>query len=864
MVFERPLLLGLIPLALFLLWLAQRRSLVSLSRSRLRLLLGLRSLIVILLIVALAGPFIRQLHHEPAVVFLRDVSDSLDHAALESGQDYVTRSREGNAPRSASVVFAGEALVEAPFGGDPAEHPVAPVLTRTSLASALDFGAALLPADRPGRLVVLTDGQSNEGPDPETRIPDLKQRQIEVDVVPLRRKPAPDAAVVGIEALRSVQRDEVYDLEVRVNSVTAVPEATVRLFQNDLVLAEQTVPLGEGITEVVFPRLKAEGNAAAYEVQVVSPGDSVPQNDRAGITVAHEAPSRVLIVDREPVLSEPLAAAFRQGGLEVEIRPPSGLPTTLSGLQEFQLIALADAPAADFSSGDLESLATWVRDFGGGLLVLGGENSFGAGGYSSSPLARLLPVSMERTIRDESPVVALLVILDRSGSMSVPVEGRTKMSLANDGAALALGVLEGKDIFGVYAVDTRVQEAVPLGPISDVPGILRRIAGITPGGGGIYIYTSLAEALPQMRTVRARIKHIILFSDAADAEEKAAPGSGASALDLATALLANQITLSVVALGRDEDADTAFLRDLAFKGGGRFYLTSDATTLPRLFAQETLRATQSSLQEDPFLVQPVTASDATGGIRWEEAPPLLGQNLSQLKPGASQLLVSEKGQPVLAEWRVGSGRVAAFLSDARDRWASEWLAWEGYGKFWSQLARLVARPDRKADLAVDAVRERDGRLAVEVSAIGADGAFRNALPVTVTLAAEGDTRTEPARQTGPGRYETILDLPRADIAMLAVTDGSGSPLTASWTRRRNVEYLPAPDARPFLEKLAQATGGLVDPAPDQVFRPSPHARPLRVDLSGWFLLAAALLWVVDVWLRRRDWQAGSKFAAAGE
>ena len=234
---------------------------------------------------------------------------------------------------------------------------------------------------------------------------------------------------------------------------------------------------------------------------------------------------------------------------------------------------------------------------------------------------------IEREEREETPVVALLVILDRSGSMSAPAGGQTKIALANEGATLALDVLQPKDLFGLFAVDTRVQEIVPLGRISDKRSASRRIAGITAGGGGIYIYTSLAEALPRLRDAQAKIKHVILFSDAADAEEKSSgetgtskAGTGNSSFDLAAAMLASRITVSVVALGTEQDKDTAFLRELAAQGGGRFYLTADAATLPRLFAIETMRAAESSLREDAFLAQPLGFRRSSEGSTGRKRP----------------------------------------------------------------------------------------------------------------------------------------------------------------------------------------------------------------------------------------------------
>ena len=342
---------------------------------------------------------------------------------------------------------------------------------------------------------------------------------------------------------------------------------------------------------------------------------------------------------------------------------PVGLPADIEEFEAFDLVVFSEAPASDFSDGQMKALETWVKNFGGGFLMLGGEESFGAGGYFRTSIAGLLPVRIEREEREETPVVALLVILDRSGSMSAPAGGQTKIALANEGAALALDVLQPKDLFGVFAVDTRVQEVVPLGTISDRQSAARRIAGITAGGGGIYIYTSLAEAFPRLRDAQAKDKACHPFFRRRRRGGEGHPanpapakvGKGGSAFDLAAAMLASRITVSVVALGTEQDKDTAFLRELATQGGGRFYLTADAATLPRLFTIETMRAAESSLREDAFLPQTAGAGEALKGIDWQEAPLLLGFNTSKLKPGAELLLSTERGDPLLAQWRYGLG-----------------------------------------------------------------------------------------------------------------------------------------------------------------------------------------------------------------
>ena len=850
--FDRPGFLLLITPALWFAWTALRGSLAGWTKRQTLGCFFLRGAILVLVALALSGPRFRSETRDPAVVIVADVSASVG----ERQEPLEAIRKELRGSPHAEVLFAAEPVVSRPFGGEAGEV-AKPAQDATDLGAAIEFAAALLPADRPGRVVIVSDGVSTAGRDPLEVAAALEN--VEIDTVPAAVPDQQEVAVAAVETPASIREGEVFDLFATVFARRPVPEAVVRLYQNNVMVSETRSSLPAGESRIVFPNVRAEGRMGIYEATIEAGGDLLAANNRKKTAVAHAGPPKVLIVDRAPPESEALAGALRAGGFSVETRPPQGLPTALEGFEAFDLVVIANAPATDFSANQMGALGEWVRRFGGGFLMLGGENSFGAGGYFRTPVGSLLPVQIEREEREETPVVALLVILDRSGSMSAPAGEQTKMALANEGAALALDVLQPRDLFGVFAVDTRVQDVVPLGPIGERRDAAKRVAGITSGGGGIYVYSALAEAFPRLRDAQAKIKHIILFSDAADAEEKAAGEEngatrGGTALDLAAAMLASRITLSVVALGTADDKDTAFLRELAGQGGGRFYLTPEATALPRIFTVETLRAAESSLREEPFLVETADpGAEAVKGIGWGEAPPLLGLNVARLKPGASPVLRSERGDTLFAEWRVGLGRAAAFLSDASGRWAPEWLAWGGYGKFWTQVARLLARPADRRDLGAT-LREEGGRLVLDVEAVSADGEFRDGLQVAASLAPPGlQPQSTRAAQTGPGSYRATFEVPQAENAVVAVSDGLGRPVSQAWSRDYPAEYRATADGASALRRLAEMTGGRFGVEPREIVRPAVRPAHARRELSPWLLGLAILLWPIDIWLRRREW-----------
>jgi uncharacterized membrane protein len=532
---------------------------------------------------------------------------------------------------------------------------------------------------------------------------------------------------------------------------------------------------------------------------------------------------------------------------------------------------LSDLSALALSREQMELYRRWVQDFGGGFLMLGGENSYGVGGYFRTPIEQILPVRMEHEDRRDIPSLALLVVLDRSGSMSAIAQGQTKISLANQGAVMAFKVLQPKDFFGVLAVDVRSHVVAPLQQHLAKGPVEQKILSVTAGGGGIYIYTSLAECFQLLRDTPARIKHVILFSDAADAEEKTAgemsdgTRTGGSALDLASAMLSAKITTSVVGLGVETDKDTAFLRQLAERGNGRFYLTSDATTLPQIFSTETMKVAQSSLIEEPFQAVPAGKSPLVEGVDWAQAPLLLGYNATKPKPTADVLLATERGEPLLATWRYGLGQAAAFTSDAKSRWASEWLQWPGYGKFWTQVVRGLMRKSDQASFAVQ-TQETQDQLTLHIDAIKPDGRFRNRLPLELSaLGPDGSQRMFTPNQVAPGQYSVTLDLAPEGTTLFALSspDLPDGGTVFGHTRSYPREFLRNTLNEPLLRQMAQMTHGEFDPSPESVFRRDHGSRNNgalvmgkkhgRRNLSDAFLMGALALFPLDVWLRRRTW-----------
>jgi uncharacterized membrane protein len=869
-------LVGGLLLALF-----SRRSLAGLVPAQRRAAFAVRALLLLCIVLALAG--IGWITHgdDLGVVFMVDASASISPQATAQARQYTEESlKSRRAHDSAGVLaFAQTTAIWQPPAESSRLAPAWPAFPEdqragTDIGHALAFAGALRPAGKVGRVVLLSDGNDTAGSASEAASR-LAAAGAEVDTVALHNPDQPEVLVASLDLPPGLKSGEPFDARADIESNTATT-AKVNLYQNQFLAAQQDITVKPGRNDVLFSNLRAADGFTAYEVEILPALDTRPENNRAGATAALTGRPRVLLIDSEEQRAAPLAGALRDAQIDVEVRGPAGLPRTLSELQRFDLFMLSDVSALSMTRDQMELYRTWVQQFGGGFIMIGGENSFGVGGYFRTPIEQMLPVRMEHDDRQETPTVALYVVLDRSGSMTAPVADQTKISLADQGAVLALDVLQSKDLFGLTAVDTQVHTVVPLGPATNRTASAQKILSINAGGGGIYIYTGLADAFHVMREATAKIKHVILFSDAADAEEKSsgempdgAPAGGGNSTDLVSAMLADKITTSVVGLGGERDKDVTFLRLLAERGNGRFYLTNDPLTLPQIFSTETMKVAQSSLVEEPFVPVPVSASPLAPGIDWQNAPPLLGYNSTKPKPTAQVALATELGDPLLASWRYGLGQAAAFTSDAKARWAGEWLEWNGYGKFWAQVVRGLLRKSEASAFQVRTSEVGDGtRLRLQIDAVTPEGGFRDRLPIDVSAldTTSGQATSARAEQTGPGSYQVEFALPALGSAgtsggnpsttMFSVSSPelAERPYVFGYTRSYPREFLHTGTDDAALRAIAAAGRGKYDPAPAEIFAPPGQLSERRLDLTNYFLAAAMVLLPLDIFLRRRTWR----------
>jgi Ca-activated chloride channel homolog len=558
----------LLLLALPLLVAGMRGSLAGLTPLQRAVCFTLRSIILISIILALAGVWLLRESDDLSVIYVVDDSASISPQAQKQARDFVADSVAARRANDAVGIagFAKEAVVWQPPADDfklAEKWPAANARDATETGNALTFASAIFPAGKSRRIVLLSDG-NDTGQNALETARSLAASGVEVDTVPLRNSKEPEVLVEKLEMPAYLKSGEPFTATARIHS-NIDTGATIKLYENGFLVSSKEISLKPGSQEVSFLSLKSDqGQSVLVEAQIFPAKDTLLENNRAQGVATIQGEPLVLIVDSDPDKIKPLVEALAAQKIRCEVRPPQGLPSALEDLQHYDLFILSDVSALAMNRDRMELYRLWVQDFGGGFIMVGGENSFGVGGYYRTPIEQMLPVRMEHEDRVDTPSVALLVVLDRSGSMALEVQGQTKISLADQGAVLAMQVLQQRDLFGLTAVDTQVHGVVPLAHVDDKAAAEQKIMAITSAGGGIYIYTSLVDAFQQMRDANAKIKHVILFSDADDAEEKNAGemqdgtrGTG-TAFDIVAAMLDEKITTSVVGLGTERGQGRGF------------------------------------------------------------------------------------------------------------------------------------------------------------------------------------------------------------------------------------------------------------------------------------------------------------------
>ena len=850
-----PLLLLLIPLVVGLVVGLQLIAKRDLGDARARLALLVRALLVSALAMALAGVAVILPADRLATVFVVDVSDSVGNTGRADALAFVRHALEERPEGDVAgvVAFGKDALVERLPDEltDLDRITSTPVRGATDIGAALRLAAALFPDAAQHRIVLLSDGNDTTGSG-QVEAARAGARGIQVTTRTIGLGASDEVLVDRISVPTTSRLGEELEVAVEIRSTVAQP-AAIRLYADGALVATERTTLDAGVTRVVFRVTPKEAGFHVFRAVVEAAKDTFPQNDRADASTLVSGPPRVLVVPGDEAVAADLVAALRTREGDVVTMLPELVPDDPATLSGFDSIVLVDVPRVRFTTKQLEALRSATRDFGKGLVMIGGTSSYGAGGYRDTPLEAALPVEMRVRNREKQPDVALVVVIDESGSMAachcntfdrnqaVQLSGVRKVDIGKEAILRAAAALQATDELGVVAFNERanwVVKRAPLGSITDLQGSL----GAINADGQTNIYAGLDEGVKALEGAKATRRHLILLTD------------GWSSSGQYDAILARMkaagITLSTVGAGGGANP---FLEQLAAQGGGRFYPAVNPAAIPDIFLKETQQVAGQQIVEERFFPA-ITASSPI--IRGLDAgfPSLLGYNGTTIKAAATSVLVSGRSDPVLAQWQYGLGRSVAWTSDATGRWAKSWVGWDGFSRFFGQLVAWTFPGEEAGGIEARFV-PGPGGTTLRVESVGPDGSPRDFYATSVVMVdPELEQRRFDLAQVAPGVYEALIGELTAGVYALRVTQtlagAAAVGRTLGLVAPTPAEYRLLGTNEPLMAAVRGATGGRPVATAQDVWRHDLGTTAGETPLWPLLLVLALLLWPLDVFLRR--------------
>ena len=851
MTFSTPLALVLllaIPVVLYIGWprYAYRRRRDTFS-------LILRVVIVTCLALALAGAQVSRAADKLAVIFLVDASDSIGADMREDQVTYIREAlnRMGPDDLAGVVIFGANPVQERPVNSvrELADIRAAPITSNTDIAEAVRLGMALFPDDAARRMVLLSDGRPTVG-DTDSAVRLAAAAGVEISYVPFSREPGPEVQVTDLRVPSAVTEDQPFDLGLTIEAEEAT-RATVTILDSGQIVQRQDVELRQGVNSYTLTMPGTRAGFKDFRVQVDPAGsDTFYQNNQLSAFSRVVGPPRVLLVSTDPSETQYLIPALEEAGVSVDQVTPTELPIGLAPLAQYNSVILANVPATRLTNQRMEALDAYVRDLGGGLLMIGGPESYAPGGYFQTPLEQTLPVDMQIRDQQRLPQLTIAYVIDRSGSMGMAgPSGVANIELAKEAIIRSIDFLQPTDRAGLVSFDTVAYWIAELQPVFDRVSLQRQIATLRASGGTDILagMNLVGRALVDDPSDR---KHIILLTDG---------GANPNNLVELTGRLfeENEITTSVIAVG---DGAAPFLADMAAAGNGNYHIVNTIETIPTIFTLETVLATRSYILEEPFVPGLSATSPIMNGIT--SAPPLLGYVATSPKQTAQVILrgPAPYNDPVLAAWQYGLGRSVAFTSDATARWGANWVAWGDFTRFWSQAVRWTITEGTSNNLETRVLMEGE-QARIIVDARDNTGNFLNELDLRTSVASPTlDSVGLQLRQVAPGRYEAVFTPEQEGAYFLGIsgqTTVNDQPLNVTQTSGWVMSYSPEYDIRQrgadlnLLQDIAELTGGQdMTEDPGMPFVHNLTARDARTPLWPWLLLVAMLLLPLDIAVRR--------------
>ena len=820
MSFEHPVFLLLIFLpAVWVAW--------EWKRSARRSALFLKAAALAAILAALAAPRVIVYQSKVAVGFLADTSASVTVQDLAAESGFADRAERSRGRHWFKVIpFArstrNAAADERPKGKWELRHTAGAPGHATDLEAAIRDGAASLPAGMVPRLLLVSDGNETLG-SVARAIWQAQQLGIPIDTVALAGHPKPGLVLESVTIPGQVFSGERFPVEVTLEAPRETT-ATVEMTAENKPIGDSRVQLAPGENHL---RLQASVNASgaialAGKISATGLGEA-----RFEDAVTLRSP-RVLLVSRDPAASEVHLQRVLEANQFAVDRAPNGVPDKLD---DYQLVIINNWDMEAIPAPRKAELEEFVKNGGGLIWIAGERNIYVEKKGDEDPLERTLPAKLVPPRAPEGTAVVL--IIDKSSSM----EGR-KIELARLAAVGVVENLRPIDSVGVLIFDNSFQWAVPIRKADDRTAIERLISGITPDGG-TQIAPALTEAYQKILPVSAVYKHIVLLTDGISEE--------GDSMQLTRQALANHVTISTVGLG--QDVNRAFLEKVASSAEGKSYFLNDPSGLEQILLRDVEEHTGNTAVEKSVVPKVVKSAEVLDGVGIESAPALRGYVRFQARPTSDTILDADRGDPLLVRWQYGLGRAAVFTSDAKNRWAVNWVAWPGFDRLWANIFRDLLPHAQQSETAADFDRA-SGELVVDYH-LSKNVPDPQSIPDVYVMGPDGFQAPLKVSKVAAGHYRGHLNIGQQQglFRVRPVADSLAFPEVGFY--RQEDELMGYGNNEPLLRQIAASTGGHFNPAPKEIFNAGGRSIRSVMDLWPALLALALVLNLLELVLRKR-------------
>ncbi len=841
--FVHPWYLILIPIVIGLLIFSMRYMFTNQKSSKIKQVV-LRAVLATALILALAQVSVKWNSRDITTIFLVDASDSVRERKEEVIKFINEAVKEkGKNDLIGVVAFGGnnrvEQFVSKEFSFSELQTDIE--AEATDLEAAINMAYTLMSEDSAKRIVLLTDGNENKG-DIANTVSNLVANRCSIEIYKLEENVANEVYVSDISLPENVAIGENFVINVEVESNVSTP-ATVSLYSGRTLKSQQSVMLQTGENHLIFKDTQTDEGLKTYRVVVEADEDTLTVNNEFSAFTSIEIDLPLLIVNGEEGAASELYPILDSIGISYQSTTPSTVPTNISGFSEYSAIVLVNVYADDLQDGFVDNIKTYVRDYGGGLIAIGGEDSFALGNYRDTDLEEVLPVYMDLKGENEVPTMAMQMVIDRSGSMSDGNGIITNLDLAKEAAVSAIRSVRDTDYVGVIAFDDSYQRVVEL-QIANNKDAVSDLTYTIGLGGGTSIYPALLAATQDINDCDAMVKHIVLLTDGQDTYGEYD--------ELKEQINAAGITLSTVAVGTG--CNDILLRDLAESCGGRYYYTDTNSDLPRIFAQEVFLSSNTYLVNEEF-VPVITSTDTMlESVGADGMPSLYGYVATTKKERAIQVLGTPYGDPLLTYWQYGLGKGVAWTSDMSGLWSAPWAGWEGSQQLWYNIIKKVTQ-DNGIEGSYTEVEQNGNQATVKYFT---EQYSANTDVEATVFDDDGNVTSIKLEPIKPGAYEAKVATPGTGVYSISVQQSENGEIQGSINTAAIMQYSMEYRLNPnntTLEDFANAVGATFITKPEEVFATQLSFVKGRLELANILLLISSFLFLLDIALRRFkvDW-----------